>query len=1056
VEFLGMPSQDNVSTFGSQTEPLPAGQALSPKAHSERRVLTALSYDLVGSTELLEILGIEDFQELQMSFQSQVRHAITANAGQVKEEAGDGGIALFQADLDAKDAASLAIRAGFAIIAACARIGREIRRQDIHVRIGIATSVFIVQENDGTTKSPNITGAAFALATRMQSIANSDTIFVSNETRRLVRRSHVFSDQGLHRLKGFSEPQQVWCAVRHKREVDRFFAFGRMSAPMVNRIADLQLVAELWSGIVKGKGQVLLIKGEAGIGKSRFVHKIRTSTRVNRGNLLLFQCLPGSSRATLHPLLQRFPKKDDADGPQLTASAVSRQFREQGIADAEVISTFSYLLGLQNQNKDLVDAEPDAIRKKANWAVRRSIEMLCAAGPLLAVVEDIHWIDPTTQQLLSEVSRYINDFPVLLVLTSRPTESSDWLEQKNLNVLQLKRLSSEGVQQAVRHFSYANNSPYLPEMLDLIARVSGGVPLFIEEMCQWVSENYQSASEALSKGNLQNQASAFEGVIEARLSALGSVGDIARAASIIGNKFDRELIAELLPEITLDTIGEGLETLSRVGFLIQVRATGAPLYGFRHALVQETIYNTQLKKQKRFLHSKLFMALSRNRELAEWIETSALADHAERAGLIESAVEYYIAAGDESADRSAMVEARQLLEHALQLCAEIEDKHKQDRARLSAITVLGPVLTSTEGPSSEPARKIYDDGVEIARRRPLDEKAQWFPVYWGWWFTGEEVNGERAHALLGELKDVDDPEVQLQSRHCVWAMDFYLGRHVNCIASVESGLPLYDRENRHNNPSLFGGHDTKVCGLAHGGLSFWFRGQPTRAVAMLAEAKSWAQETGHVGTIAHALNNCAMLNCYRRDFAALHSDIASIRELTNTHKLPSLAATAEILEGWCLGLEGQAERGRDMIRSGLAAHKRLQTPEDYPVYCSLLAEVMVLTGEIDAGLELLDPVIAGAEHTGHLYWLSELHHRKAQLMIKKHASPETIVQEFALCLATAFEHGAVSILLTAYDTLVASGLSPSLVAQYRANVEHAKLQADPGVQFFASAPPIDQ
>ncbi len=1046
-----MPSQDNSSILEIESAGFLAGEAPAPLTHGERRVLTALSYDLVGSTELLGFLGIEDFQELLLSFQSHVRKAITANAGEVQSEAGDGGIALFHWDMDAKDAASLAINAGFAIINACTHLNKSLRRNDVQVRIGIATSIFIVQESEDSEKPPNLAGSAFALATRMQSIAEANTIFVSHETRKLVRRSHVFSDQGMHLLKGFSEPQQVWRAIRHKREVDRFFAFGRMRGPMVDRVADLQLANEIWSGAVKGKGQILLVQGEAGIGKSRFVHKIRTSTRLSRNNLFLFQCVPGSSRAALHPLSQRFSKNDVRDGLQLTLSIVSRKFREQGISDVDVINTFSHLLGLGANSKDFVNAKPEAIRKKANWAVRRSLELLCASGPLLIVIEDIHWIDPTTRQLLEEVSRYIDELPVLLVLTTRSAEHPSWIRQENLNVLQLRKLTSEGIRQAVCHFLEGSQAPNLPEMLDLVTRISGGVPLFVEEMCQWVAENYLSASKALSKGNAQDYASAFETVLEARLSALGVAGDIARAASTVGNKFDLQLLSHILPDVSRKAIGDALETLSRAGFLTQFRPSGTPLYGFRHALIQETIYNTQLKKRKRFFHSRIFKVLSRNRDLAVWIGTSPLADHAERAGLTEDAIEFYIAAGNESTSRSATIEARQLLEHARQLCVQIDDDERRDRAQLSVITSLGPVLTSTEGPNSEPARKIYDDGIAIARRRPVDEKAQWFPVYWGWWFTGEEVNGARAHALLSELKEVNDPEVQLQAHHCVWAMDFYLGRHTNCIESVEVGLPLYDRENRVNNPNQFGGHDTKVCGLAHGGLSNWFRGQPQRSVAMLAEARAWAIGTGHVGTIAHALNNSAMLNCYRRDFSALHSDIVAINTLTDAHKLPSLAATATIFEGWCLGLEGQIERGLGLMRAGLAIHKELQTPEDYPVYCSLLAELMVVTGATDASLELIDSGIESANHTGHFYWLSELHRRKAILMALKKSSPEEIALEFEICLHSAIEHGAVAILLTAYDDLIASQLSPSLVVKFSSSIDEAKKLAEPGAKFFASS-----
>jgi predicted ATPase len=305
--------------------------------------------------------------------------------------------------------------------------------------------------------------------------------------------------------------------------------------------------------------------------------------------------------------------------------------------------------------------------------------------------------------------------------------------------------------------------------------------------------------------------------------------------------------------------------------------------------------------------------------------------------------------------------------------------------------------------------------------------------------------------MLKELKDVEDPEVQLQVRHCVWAIDFYLGRHENCIASVESGLPLYDREHRLNNPSLFGGHDTKVCGLVHQGLSSWFRGRPTQALVLLSEAKAWAFDSGHAASVAHATINSAMLNCYRRDFSGLRSDIASIRTLTETHKLPALVATAEILEGWCVGLEEDAGRGRDMIRNGLVTHQSLQTPEDYPVYCCLLAEVLVKTNEIDAGLQLLGSAIEAAEHTGHLYWLGELFRRKAQLMMLVAAPAQNIVEQLTKSLACAVDQGAVSILLAAFETLVASGLSPSLVAQYRDVVEKAKSQAEPDAVLFARA-----
>jgi predicted ATPase len=248
---------------------------------------------------------------------------------------------------------------------------------------------------------------------------------------------------------------------------------------------------------------------------------------------------------------------------------------------------------------------------------------------------------------------------------------------------------------------------------------------------------------------------------------------------------------------------------------------------------------------------------------------------------------------------------------------------------------------------------------------------------------------------------------------------------------VDTGLPLYGKSPKSENSTLYGSHDTKVCGLAHRGLSLWFRGQPTQAVAMLSEAKSWALQGGHVGSIAHAYNNCAMLNCYRRDFSALREDIANIHALTQSNKLPALAATAEIFEGWCVGIEENPGRGAELIRSGIETHKNLQTPEDYPVYCSLLAEIMVRTGEFSGGVKLLQSAIEESETTGHVYWLGELHRRKAQLMMLSGSPESEIVGELTKSLVSAAQHGAVPILLSAHETLIASRLAQDLAAQYR-------------------------
>ena len=1020
-------------------------------APGRRRVLTALNFDLAGSTNLLNTLDIEDYQDIIGDFQHEVRQAVTALGGRLLDFEGDGGVVTFPVDMDAKDAASLAIQAGFWIIAACRRVAIRWKRADLLVRVGIATSMSLMQDTERPDGGHKFTSAALALAARLQTLAAPGTILVSQETRGLSRRSHLFQLQGKQVIKGFSIPEEIWRAIGPRRKVDRYFAFGNLNAALVGRVEEQQELLKCWLRATQGIGQGLLIEGEAGIGKSRLVHRMRSFMRGKNARRVMFQCHPSGQRTTLHPLLQAMPKLNEGSGQPISGAAIGRLFQETGIFDREAIDIFGYLLGAEGAGAGLKDSELDVIREKSAWAARSCLEALCSTGPLLLVIEDIHWIDPTSLQLLTEVLRAVESLPVLAVLTARPYTNSERPELPNTQVMALGPLERKDANKVIiakfpRHGKDDNAA-----MLDLIEKVSGGVPLYIEEICQWAAENLQSAQKALAKNRTPNRLSAFEAVVAARLAQLGDAAHVAGAAAAAGTRFDTALLKAALPALTLPDIVEATVELMKQGFFVQVSLTEPALYGFRHALIRETIYKALLRAERQNIHGHIYSTVRNNRQSAPWIGTAALADHAESAGLTAEAIGCLLEAGHENASRSAMTEARQLLEHGLELCRGIDDRDRRENLMLKTMAMLGPVLTTSEGPGSEPAQRLYEDGAGIARRRPASERATWFPIYWGWWFTGSDVNGERAHALLEEMKDVNSAEVQLQTRHCVWAIDFYLGRHGICVASVDEALPLYDTHPELHNPSSYGGHDTKVCGLAHRGLSLWFKGRTAEAIASLQAAKDWAYGTGHAGSIAHAVINSAMLAAYRRDLSQLKLEIAALREVTASNRLPTLDATAQILEGWCKALEGDAAAGRDLMRLGLDIHRKLQTPEDYPVYCTMLAEVLVKTGETAEARQLLEAMANEQGDTGHAFWFAELHRRRAQLMALSGSEPDHVLSALATSLGIASRQDAVPLILQSYETLVAFDATSALAEQYRERAAAARRHADPDMALFEHA-----
>jgi predicted ATPase/class 3 adenylate cyclase len=1033
---LDPPAQTPLRAMASDRETATEGSA-------ERRLLTALSYDLVGSTALLAQYDVEDFHDLIVAFQQSAMSAVISRGGYVME-LGDGGIGLFLHEMDSRDAAPLAIHAGLEIVEACIRIGREKGRGDMHVRVGIATSIALIRGTQQKLTADNVTAIALAKATRLQAMAEPDTVIVSDRTRSLAGRSHAFRFEGVREVKGIAEPERVWRALSRRSAVGRFYAFGRVNTRLVGRSAELHAIAERWRAAVQGTGGVVLIRGEAGIGKSRLLHEFRRITRSERHRMLLLQCSPGGSRSTLHPLIQSVAGRAGEARSGLSRDAVSAWFARLGIRDADVVDVFSFMLGANDiHGATLRDASPELVSERTSRALRSMLQLVCADGPIALVVEDIHWIDPSSLHLVLELAQNVPRYPALLVLTTRGEGPSALLELPHVSHIPLGRFDPEETRVAIDVMWPRSRRPDA-ELPDLINRVTGGVPLYIEEICRWMAENTGFTTSQLAKAVTPGAASVLETVLNARIEPLGAAKEVVRAAAVAGMQFDLRLLRELLPDLSPDAILIALDQLGDAGLLVRTRSGNGVFYSFRHALIQETIYSTLLRKSRQLLQRRLFAALDSNRELAPWIGTAALAEHAERAGLIENAIRNFVAAGKESSARSAMIEARHLLEHALQLCEAVADAGARDALKLSAVAALGPVLTSTEGSGSPAARELYESAVEIARRRPVSERAAWFAVYWGWWFTGADVDNKRAQAILDELKDVRDPEIQLQIRHCIWAIDFYLGKHRSCVEAVNAGLPLYEAGRGSENFTLFGGHDAKVCGLSHRALSEWLTGRAASAVRSIAQARQWAHQTEHIGSIAHALYNEAMFNCYRRDFRSLRSVIEETRPLTVTHRLRSLAAALDIFEGWCEGNAGRLERGHDMIRKGLQVHAELQTPEDYPVYCGMLAELLARTGKSAEALELLFSAAQQAERSGHRYWLAEIHRRRARLLFQEGARREDVLSALVQSLNIALEQNAVPLLLAAYETLETLAISRDALARYRNQVESASSRVEGG------------
>ncbi|PDT04677.1 hypothetical protein CO666_07975 [Rhizobium chutanense] len=1001
-----------------------------PSQHGgERRVVTALCYDLIGSTNLFNLMDIEDYQDMIAAFQQAARQAITAHSGVVRVEAGDGGVALFPIELGPRDAASAAIRAGLGIVEACQRLAADLIRDDLHVRVGVATSVALIRDAQlqNWIHEP-VTGAALALATRLEAAAESDSVLVSEETRHLAGRSHAFVPEGARVLKGFSEPEKVWRAIGRKRELDRFHAFGRLDGTFVGRVAELGRIEKAWNSAVGGKGRVLAITGEAGIGKSRLLRQARHMIHAQPARSLFFQCLPGGFRSTLHPLLNSFPQRRPhaAGGGALTVDAVAAQFARHGIRDPEIIGIFSHLLGADGRNETVSDSSPKTIQKRARQALSKALSVICEQAPLVIIVEDVHWIDPTSEHMLREAARLVPTLPALLIVTSRRGLPAGMFDGDEPDQISLGPLDRHETRLAIAARWPNHRREALPQLLEVSERISGGVPLFIEEICQWAFDAAAEDAMDVPENPSRNHVSVFETILNSRLEHLGSARDVARAGAVVGDRFTVSLLRPLLPETNRKSLLHAAETLCETGFLTRVRAHGGIAYGFRHALIQETIYNGLLKTQRQLLHRRLFMAANSNPAIASWLDTGALAEHAESAGLLAHAVSLFTQAGREHASRSAMVEARHHFEHALALCETVPDG-VSDELRLSVLMVLGPLLTATVGPNSAPARTLYEKAVEIAHRQPKEDQPKWFPLYWGWWLTGQNFTEmhSRARKVQAIFSGIADREIELQVNHSIWAIEFNVGRQREAQKAIEAGLALYDEETAKASRNVFG-HDAKVCGLGQLALSLWLTGQTEESSKALADMVAFADRIAHMPSKSHSLDTEAVSAFYRNDHARLIEISARMGDFAKRHELQSLSALAMVFRGWSTAHVENLPRGQEIFHRGLALLRELGTVADLPIYLYMHATMLGEARKYQTAIEVVTDAIGEAMATGHRYWLAELHRRRALLLSNAKAGEPALLADLRTALVIAEEQGAVALLHRSQRSAKEFGLAGEL------------------------------
>lgn len=992
--------------------------------------MTVLFADLVGSTSISGQLDPEDLRALFRTYLTTCTFVVQRFGGHVAQYLGDGILAYFGYPMAHEDDAERAVRAGLGIVEAVTQL-RPVpigaASVQLAVRVGIATGLVIAGDSPGGRPGEvdGLVGETLNIAARLQAGAEPNAVVITSETRHLVGDRFVCEDLGSVALRGVSRPIQSWLVMHLNETLTRFEAAHAAGlTPLVGRKEEFDLLLQRWNDAMSGRGQVVLLTGEPGIGKSRIVQNLGERIVQEPQKVVLFQCSPHHANSALYPVgaalerLAAFEREDSMERKLAKLEALLGQCGQPVEATAPLVAA---LVSVPTGNRyKPVAVTQQRQRELTLAALQGLIEGLARDRGVLLVFEDVHWIDPTSLEWLDVLVERAGSQRLLAVITFRPTYAPGWSGLPHLTFCALNRLSPTEAAEVARRVA---KSKTLPEQIrDHIVAKTDGVPLFIEELTKTVLES----------GLLQEHEDRYEltGTIPplaipatlhdslmARLDQIASGPEVAQIGSAIGRQFSYELLAAVasVPDIELRAALDQLvdaQLMLRHGTLLHAT------YSFKHALVQDAAYGSLLLARRQALHARIVEVLET--QFPETLEASPelLAHHCTEAHLGPKALHYWQLAGRRASERSANVEAISHLTRGLDLVATLPDTAERRRQELDLLLTLGPVLMNTKGPRTREVAQTYSRALELCSSLP--DSPQHFAAMWGSWriFEHFETALEIAQKLLKLADGLGDPGLTLQAHHCLWASLFHLARHEACREHVDVGLRLYDAGNYRTHGAIYGGHDPKVCGVGARAFALWLLGFPDQALAASREAMAWARGLAHPGSLVHALDMSLLLHRYRRDARTVQARADELIRYSEDQGFSAHKAKGTVFLGWALAELGETERGIAYMRQGLDELKAIVTSEDFPILREMLATACVKAGQSGAAFDMLGEAFAEIEQSGLCYWTAELHRSRGEALLA--LSPERAGEaeaDFRRALSVAREQGARSLELRAAMSL---------------------------------------
>ncbi|MBM6581162.1 AAA family ATPase [Microvirga sp. BT689] len=959
---------------------------ISASGSGENRPLTVMFADLVGSTGLSERLDPEDLLEVMRIYREFCGEAIARYGGHIARFLGDGILAYFCYPVANENDPERAVRAALDIVR---RVGalRTAGGGELQVRIGLATGRVTISDllAGGAVDPDTIIGSCPNLAARLQALAQPNEIIIAERTHERIAPHFTCEPLGVLEIRGFAQPHEVWRVIgeRSARQVREVLDDRGAATPFVGREAELDLLQILWHKAQHGHGGSALVLGEAGIGKSRLVQHFVSS---HASDALLVQIAASAfdANSSLRPFADYLAQAADiVAGDDDEAIWAKLEALLKPTPDArDRAQILAMLLGRPDAQSAAAALPPEQLREQTIDILVEHLVTLSGDKPICLVVEDLHWLDPTSSELLEVLLDELHERRLLLVLTARTEVPTEWNARVD-TTLRLGRLDAEHVAEIMQGLF---GGGFFKDLVRRVAERTDGVPLFVEEVARVLLHRQGEPDLTIAAGRLIP--ASLEESLMARLDRSGVAKDIALAASVIGRSARRDVLAAVCG-VDGSRLDEALMTLIRLGILERAHHARSETYTFHHALLRDAAYASLMRERRRDLHERVAGALQAADPdgIAQYPEMLAL--HLSEAGHILEATPHWIAAARRSLAQSSLAEATQLLRRALTDLEKVPQDERTRHLRVEVSTLLGPALIGLKGPSAADTQELYNAAYELCEQLPDDPGH--FPIYWGWWRVSPYSPG-RPETLLQRAQRWNDPGLLLEAHHCSWAVQFQRAAFHDCRTHMQAGLTIYDSGNYTHHAPLYGNHDAKVCALGNLSQLCWMEGKLRQAREADNGARAWAESLNHLGSRVHAMGLTLLHSVYRRDLREVFDRSAGLMRFTSEYGMADHGAAGIIFQGWVTALQDDAVGGLATLEQGLAEQRAITTNEDLAVYLCLLAECLIQVGRADEAVLRITSELPSLERPELQIWMPELYRMLGEAIIAADAGAAKEVQ----------------------------------------------------------------